>query len=50
MTQRRRLDQFLAEQAVAAGADFHDGLKVSVGTDPDRGLPCSSTAERYGLR
>jgi geranylgeranyl reductase family protein len=29
MTQRRRLDQFLAEQAVAAGAEFRDGVKVS---------------------
>jgi flavin-dependent dehydrogenase len=29
MTQRRRLDQFLAEQAAAAGADFRDGVKVS---------------------
>jgi flavin-dependent dehydrogenase len=38
MTQRRRLDQYLAEQAVEAGADFRDGVKVSVGADPDRGL------------
>jgi geranylgeranyl reductase family protein len=30
MTQRRRLDQYLAEQAAAAGADFRDGVKVSV--------------------
>jgi geranylgeranyl reductase family protein len=29
MTQRRRLDHYLAEQAVAAGADFRDGVKVS---------------------
>jgi geranylgeranyl reductase family protein len=28
MTQRRRLDAFLAEQAVAAGADFRDGVTV----------------------
>jgi geranylgeranyl reductase family protein len=28
-TQRRRLDHFLIEQAVAAGADFRDGVKVS---------------------
>jgi geranylgeranyl reductase family protein len=27
MTQRRRLDQFLVERAVEAGADFRDGLK-----------------------
>jgi geranylgeranyl reductase family protein len=30
MTQRRRLDQYLAEQAASAGADFRDGVKVSV--------------------
>ncbi len=29
MTQRRRLDQYLAEQAAAAGADFRDGVKVA---------------------
>jgi geranylgeranyl reductase family protein len=29
MTQRSRLDHFLIEQAVAAGADFRDGVKVS---------------------
>jgi geranylgeranyl reductase family protein len=28
MTQRRRLDHFLAEQAAAAGADFRHGVKV----------------------
>lgn len=28
MTQRRRLDAFLAEQAAAAGADFRDGVTV----------------------
>jgi geranylgeranyl reductase family protein len=30
MTQRRRLDAFLAEQAAAAGAEFRDGTKVEV--------------------
>ena len=29
MTQRRLLDQYLAEQAVAAGADFRDGVRVT---------------------
>lgn len=29
MTQRRRLDAYLAEQAAAAGADFRDGVKVA---------------------
>ncbi len=28
MTQRRRLDQFLAERAAEAGADFQDGVRV----------------------
>ncbi len=28
MTQRKRLDQFLVQQAVEAGADFRDGVKV----------------------
>ena len=28
MTQRRRLDAYLAEQAVAAGARFQDGTRV----------------------
>lgn len=37
MTQRRRLDAFLAEQAAAAGADFRDGVKVTaVSVTPDR--------------
>jgi geranylgeranyl reductase family protein len=38
MTQRRRLDHYLAEQAAAAGAEFRDGVKVLVGSDPDTGL------------
>src|SRR5262245_53259145 len=38
MTQRRRLDHYLVEQAVAAGVEFRDGVKVSVSTDPERGL------------
>jgi geranylgeranyl reductase family protein len=29
LTQRRRLDHFLVEQAVSAGADFRDGVAVS---------------------
>jgi geranylgeranyl reductase family protein len=34
MTQRSRLDAFLAEQAAAAGADFRDGVRVDeVGAD-----------------
>ena len=30
MTQRRRLDEFLVKQAVEAGADFRDGVRVSI--------------------
>ena len=45
MTQRRRLDAFLVEQAAAAGAEFRDGVHVDVESDtelrvdgkPDRG-------------
>jgi geranylgeranyl reductase family protein len=33
MTQRRRLDQFLVEQAAEAGADFRDGVRVDVESD-----------------
>src|SRR5262249_58529004 len=36
MTQRRRLDAFLAERAAAAGADFRDGARVTaIATDGD---------------
>ena len=38
MTQRRRLDAFLAEQAAAAGADFRDGTKVSAVELADDGV------------
>ncbi len=38
MTQRRRLDGFLAEQAAAAGAEFRDGARVE-GVEPaDHGV------------
>ena len=33
MTQRRRLDHFLVEEAAAAGADFRDGVRVEVESD-----------------
>jgi geranylgeranyl reductase family protein len=38
MTQRRRLDVFLAEQAAAAGADFRDGARVEVTEVADKGI------------
>jgi geranylgeranyl reductase family protein len=33
MTQRRRLDEFLVGQAVEAGAEFRDGVRVSIESD-----------------
>ena len=35
MTQRRRLDAFLVEQAVAAGAEFRDGVHVAVDSETE---------------
>jgi geranylgeranyl reductase family protein len=35
MTQRRRLDSFLVEQAIAAGAEFRDGTRVAVISDTE---------------
>jgi geranylgeranyl reductase family protein len=37
MTQRRRLDHYLVEQAVAAGAEFRDGAKVTDVRADERG-------------
>src|SRR4249920_526821 len=37
MTQRRRLDAHLAEQAAAAGADFRDGQRVTALEQDDQG-------------
>jgi geranylgeranyl reductase family protein len=38
MTQRRRLDAFLAEQAAAAGADFRDGVRATELEQDDEGV------------
>ncbi len=38
MTQRSRLDAFLAERAAEAGADFRDGVKVTEFALEDRGV------------
>ena len=38
MTQRRRLDAFLAEQAAAAGADFRDGVRATALEQDDDGV------------
>jgi geranylgeranyl reductase family protein len=48
MTQRRRLDAFLAERAAAAGAEFRDGTKVTdVATSTD-GVEVTLDGERVG--
>jgi geranylgeranyl reductase family protein len=41
MTQRRRLDAFLADRAAAAGAEFRDGVKVS-GVEPSGAVTIGS--------
>src|SRR5437868_9482840 len=38
MTQRRRLDAFLVEQAAAAGADFRDGVRATDLEQDDDGV------------
>jgi geranylgeranyl reductase family protein len=35
MTQRRRLDAFLVERAVKAGADFRDGVRVTIESEQE---------------
>jgi geranylgeranyl reductase family protein len=47
MTQRRRLDHFLAERAAEAGAEFRDGVRVAVESDTHLsvdGVPVEVTA------
>ena len=46
MTQRRRLDEFLAERAAESGADFHDGEAVR---DIDVGEPRISGGSGFNL-
>jgi geranylgeranyl reductase family protein len=46
MTQRRRLDLHLAEQAAAAGADFRDGVRVDCVEVGDDGAVVSAGGER----
>jgi geranylgeranyl reductase family protein len=45
MTQRRRLDEFLAEEAARAGADFRDGLRAAA-IDLDGTVRFDGTAAR----
>jgi geranylgeranyl reductase family protein len=47
MTQRRRLDAFLAEQAADAGADFRQGAKVTQ-VDADGSVTIDGVAVRAG--
>ena len=35
MTQRRRLDAFLVDQAIAAGAEFRDGVQVTIDSETE---------------
>ena len=46
MTQRRWLDHFLAEKAVAAGAEFRDGTKVSAVEADASGVVVTAGGER----
>jgi geranylgeranyl reductase family protein len=48
MTQRRRLDAHLAEQAAAAGADFRDGAAVADVEQAEGGVNLSVGGERVG--
>lgn len=46
MTQRRRLDAFLAENAAAAGADFRDGVRVRTIETGPRGVTVATDSDR----
>ncbi len=50
MTQRRRLDAHLAEQAVVAGAEFRDGCRVGQLEIEDGGITASVRGEPVGAR
>jgi geranylgeranyl reductase family protein len=50
MTQRRRLDALLAEQAAGAGAEFRDGAKVSSVTELAEGFAVSVDGEEERCR
>ena len=47
MTQRLRLDQFLVEQAVAAGAEFRDGVRVTGISLEEEGVVVDAGEERF---
>ena len=50
MTQRRRLDAFLVEQAAAAGAEVRDGIRVEELDIDEPESPRGSAASRWGRR
>jgi geranylgeranyl reductase family protein len=50
MTQRRRLDLFLAEQAVAAGTQFHDGEPVRAAELAKRAVTVRTDKGHYTAR
>jgi geranylgeranyl reductase family protein len=47
MTQRRRLDAFLAERAAEAGADFRDGMKVTHVEQTPEGVSVQAGGDRF---
>jgi geranylgeranyl reductase family protein len=50
MTQRRRLDDFLARRAADAGADFRDGVKVADLAECDHGVRLTVDGEPVGAK
>jgi geranylgeranyl reductase family protein len=46
MTQRRRLDAFLAEKAIEAGAEFRDGVRVTTVESGEEGVLIEAGGER----
>jgi geranylgeranyl reductase family protein len=50
MTQRRRLDRFLAQQAVAAGAEWRQGVKVTAAGVGEGGVEVEAGGETHSAR
>jgi geranylgeranyl reductase family protein len=47
MTQRKRLDHYLAQRAAEAGADFRDGTRVTAVENGEGGVSVAADGERY---
>jgi geranylgeranyl reductase family protein len=47
LTQRRRLDHFLAERAAEAGAEFRDGVRVTAVETGEEGVTVEAGGERF---